>query len=280
MIGGLRLHRLAAAVAAAVVAVLAGTVWAADAPVPSVDEIVRRTNFAAYYQGRDGRADVTMTIRDAAGAERKREFAILRRDQQKADEPDAAFAGEQKLYVYFQRPADVNKMAYLVHKHPGGDDDRWLYLPALDLVKRIAAGDKRTSFVGSTFFYEDVSGRSTDLDRHELLETTANYYVLRNTPKDPASVEFSSFTMWVHRSTFLPVKIEYADREGRPYRAYEALKVETIQDLPTVTKARMKDLSRGGETVLEYTKVEYNIGLPEDIFTERYLRNPPRQYLR
>src|SRR5690606_38275237 len=104
---------------------------------------------------------------------------------------NGAYRSEQKFYVYFTRPADVNKMGFLVWKKLDTDDDRWLYLPALDLVKRIAASDKRTSFVGSDFYYEDVSGRDIDEDHHELIDTTDNYYVLKNTPRNPSSVEFA-----------------------------------------------------------------------------------------
>ena len=272
------LVKFSVAAASALVFAAGAHLFAGEAP--SVDEIVKRTNYTSYYQGADGRADVKMTIKDSQGRERVREFTILRRDGQAPGQNDADFTGEQKFYVYFQRPADVNRMAYMVHKHLQRDDDRWLYLPALDLSKRIAASDKRTSFVGSDFFYEDVSGRSTDLDRHELLETTDTYYVLKNTPKDPDSVEFSSFTMYIHKSTFIPVLVEFHDKQGAKYRAAQALKVETIQGHATVTKSVMKNLRAGGETLLEYSKVEYDIGLPEDIFTEQYLRNPPRKYLR
>jgi hypothetical protein len=160
------------------------------------------------------------------------------------------------------------------------DDDRWLYLPALDLVKRIAATDKRTSFVGSDFFYEDVSGRNVKADVHELTKTTDNYYVLKNTPKKPKEVEFTYYIMWIHRKTFIPVKIEYFDSEGKKYRIYEALKVETIQKRPTVTKARMRNLKSKGQTVTEYTGVKYDMDIPEEVFTERFLRRPPQKYLR
>ena len=64
------------------------------------------------------------------------------------------YAGEQKFYVYFHQPADVSKMTFLVWKHLDKDDDRWMYLPKIDLVKRIAGSEKRTSFVGSDYFYE------------------------------------------------------------------------------------------------------------------------------
>jgi hypothetical protein len=204
----------------------------------------------------------------------------LRWDEPPPGEKRAQHTGDQKYYLYFQRPADVNKMVFMVWKHLDRDDDRWLYLPALDLVKRIASKEKRTSFVGSHFFYEDVSGRNIEADVHELAQTTKNYYVLKNTPKEPEAVEFAHFIMWIHRGSFIPVKIEYFNDRGEKYRVYEALKVETIQGYPTVTQSRMKDLRIGGETLLQYRDVQYDIGLPEGIFTERYLRRAPAEYLR
>jgi len=249
----------------------------------SVDDIVHRTNVVAYYQGKDGRARVAMTITDKQGRTRNREFTILRWDAPPPEGSTVAedeWTGDQKFYVYFERPADVAKMVFIVWKHVVGDDDRWLYLPALDLVKRIAASDKRTSFVGSDFFYEDVSGRNIDLDAHELAKTTDTYYVLKNSPKDPDTVEFSYYVMWIHKSSFVTVKTEYYDKQGEKYREYAAEKVDMIDGFPTVTKARMKDLRTGSETVNEYSGVEYNIGIPEEIFEERYLRRPPTRYLR
>ncbi|MDF1576856.1 MAG: outer membrane lipoprotein-sorting protein [Desulfobulbales bacterium] len=245
-------------------ALSAGKVEAA----PSVEEIVDKANLAAYYAGDDGRSDVRMTITDGQGRTRNREFVILRKDIKDG--------GEQRFYVYFEKPGDVRKMVFMVHKFIGRDDDRWMYLAKLDLVKRIAASDKRTSFVGSHFFYEDVSGRGVDEDRHELIEETDSHYVVKNTPKLPGEVEFSSYTVWIDKETFLPTKAEYLDKEARPYREVEALETETIQGLPTVTKSQVRDLRSGGDTVSEFKNIKYDIGLEEDIFTERYLRRPPR----
>lgn len=239
-----------------------------------VEEVVQKANHAAYYQGADGKARVQMTIVDNQGRERSRDFTILRLDVE--DESD----GAQKMYVYFNRPADVNKTAFMVWKQLEGDDDRWLYLPALDLVKRIAASDERTSFVGSHFFYEDVSGRVPSEDTHVLVEETENYYVVESTPKNADVVEFSSYKNWIHRETFLPVRTEFYDSNGQPYRTYEALKVENIDGFQTVTESRMSDTRIGGHTTMGYSDVQYNLDLQEDLFTERYLRNPPRRYLR
>ncbi len=263
----------------AIFAAVAATTWITAAEL-DVAEIVQRANHAAYYQGRDGRAKVSMEIVDAQGRKRTRELTILRYDLESEGGNDQEFTGDQKMYVYFERPADVNKMAYLVHKHVGADDDRWLFMPGLNLVKRIAASDKRTSFVGSDFFYEDVSGRNPADDTHELIETTDDFYILNNIPKEPKSVEFAAYKVWIHKASFLPIKGEYYDGAGNVIRTMQALEVKEIQGFQTVTKSQMQDLRTGSTTTISYNRVEYNIGLSEDIFTERYLRNPPRAQLR
>lgn len=248
---------------------------------PTVDEIVNRANRAAYYQGRDGRALVHMTITDAQERTRERRLTILRRDAAVTDEvAGQAYRDEQKFYIYFHRPADVNKMVFMVWKHLQKDDDRWLYLPALDLVKRIAASDERTSFVGSNFYYEDVSGRDIDEDKHELMEETDHYYVLKSVPTDPSNVEFAWYKSFIHKTTFIPVQVEYYDERDEKYRVASAQEVETIQGYPTVTQSRMDDIRSGGHTVMEFLKVEYDVGIEEDIFSERYLRRAPRKHLR
>ena len=239
------------------------------ASAPDVSQIVEKSNLAAYYGGDDGRSLVSMTITDAQGRTRNREFVILRKD--------LTDGGKQNFYVYFKKPSDVRKMVFMVHKHIDADDDRWLYLPALDLVKRIAASDKRTSFVGSHFFYEDVSGRAVSEDSHNLLETTDQHYVLQSTPKNPETVEFKSYKIWIDKQTFLPIKAEYTDNQERLYRRVEALQTENIQGIATVTKAKVSDLISGGFTVSEFKQIQYNVGLKEKIFTERYLRRAPRE---
>jgi hypothetical protein len=256
-------------------------VLAADEPVSYVETIVNKANLIAYYQGQDGRAKVKMTITDKKGQARIREFIILRKDTKDG--------GDQNYYVYFLKPADVRKMVFMVHKHTDlkTDDDRWLYLPSLDLVRRIAASDKRTSFVGSDFLYEDVSGRNLLEDTHELIDTTDKYYIVKNVPKAPDSVEFNYYNVSIDCETFVPMKMEFYDKNNKLYRTIETQKVdmievkeaEQINKFPTVIKSVVKDLNTGSTTEMEFTDVQYNINL-ENIFTERYLRKPPIEAIR
>lgn len=246
------------------------------APFSSAQEldanaIVDRANLAAFYAGADGRSEARMRIIDGQGREQRRQFTVLRRDLEDA--------GDQQFLVVFSQPSDVRGTTFLVHKHVQGDDDRWLYLPALDLVKRIAAGDKRTSFVGSHYYYEDVSGRRPSEDMHERVETTDEYFVLRHVPKDPASVEFASYVTWIDRETFIPMKIEYYGAGGDPIRRVEVQNVESISGYPTVTGSRISDLRSGGYTDLQFRFIAYDLGIEEDSFNERALRSPPQQWL-
>lgn len=268
----------------AVLMTCAGAACAAGSPDGvSVDEIVGKANHTALYQGGDVRGRVEMVITDRQGRERKRVFTMLRKDVGEGDR-------DQRYYVLFHEPADVRKTVFMVYKHAaaGKDDDRWLYLPGLDLVKRIAAGDKRTSFVGSDFLYEDISGRSVTEDRHELLRTTDRHYVLKNMPKQPQSVEFAYYLAYVDRKSFMPVMMEFFKKADRLYRVIEVERLENVAArdngravvYPTAMKTIARDLDTGSRTEMVFSAVGYNSGLKDDLFTERYLRKPPREAVR
>ncbi|MDH3275264.1 MAG: outer membrane lipoprotein-sorting protein [Gammaproteobacteria bacterium] len=235
------------------------------------DDIIARADLAAYYAGGDGRSEVRMIISDAQGREQRRQFTVLRRDIEDA--------GDQQFLVVFSQPSDVRNTVFLVDKHMDRDDDRWLYLPGLDLVKRVSAGDKRTSFVGAHYFYEDVSGRRPSDDSHELIETTDEYYVLRHVPVDLQSVEFASYITWIDRETFLPMKIDYTNAAGNLYRRVEVFDVGNFDGHPTVTSSRVSDILTGGKTDMQFRFIKYDIGLPDSVFSERSLRTPPRDWL-
>ena len=107
---------------------------------------------------------------------------------------------------------------------------------------------------------------------------TETYHVLKSTPKEPGEVEFSYYRTWIHKASFIPVRIEYHDKNDEKYRYCENLEVQQIDGKPTVVKGLMQDIKRGEETLVESSRVEYDVDLPEEIFSERYLRNPPDQY--
>ena len=243
---------------------------------PDGKSIMNEVLSVYYYARQDAKSEIFMRIVNRQGQTRERRLTLLR-----LDETDG---GKQSYYIYFHEPADVEGMSFLVLKHPGRDDDRWLYLPSIDLVKRIATSDKRTSFAGSDFTYEDVSGRDLDEDDHELLDEESlgerSTFVVKSTPKRFGEVEFSSRKFWIDKATHLPLKVEHYDLKGTLYKVYETSEIQTIQGTPTITKAVMKDLGSGHETEITIKTISYDVGITSDLFQERLLRRPPTKWIR
>jgi len=246
----------------------------ARAADPSANEIVKRSLEAFYYAGNDMRAKVTMKLINPQGQVREREMTMLR--------INLGTSGDQRYYIYFHGPADVKGTSFMVWKYPAKESDRWIYIPTLRLVKRVAADDKRSSFVGSDFTYEDVSGRDLEDDAHALLRKEKlggrPTYVIESKPK--ASADYSRRLSWIDSERGLPLKEEYLDARNEPLRVFTADKVEQTGKQWTVTARSMKNLQSGHRTEVVYQAVEYDIGLKPDIFTERYLRDAPAQWVR
>lgn len=238
----------------------------------NVDDIIKKSNLASYYAGEDGSAQARMIIVDTNGNKQMRQFTILRKDQEDL--------GDQDMLVFFSRPTDVQGTVFRVTKKVQADDDRWLYLPALDLVKRISAGDKRTSFVGAHFYYEDVSGRNPAEDNFTLISSDDNSYLIKAVPKDPSSVEYAYYQITIDKKTYLPMKASYFNEQQKIIREMQVLAVQDIEGFPTVVHAKMTQLSDGSFTEMQFRNVKYNVGLPENIFSERSLRTPPKAWLR
>ncbi|MEJ2182627.1 MAG: outer membrane lipoprotein-sorting protein [Nitrospirota bacterium] len=254
--------------AAAAVLLLAGSLHAMQA-----GEIIRKSQSAFLSQGEDFKARVVMKLITKDGKERLREMTMLRKNYT---------GGEQKYFIYFFRPADVRDMTFMVHKYPGRDDDRWLFVPAINMVRRIAAKDKASSFVGSDFSYEDVSGRDPEEDAHELVREEAlngrDCYVVKSTPK-AGDMDWSHKLTWVDKENFLPLKEEYFDRRGEPYRVFTADEVMNVDGFPTVTRRTMRNLRSGHRTEVAFIKTEYNVGIKDSLFSERFLRRPPKRWI-
>jgi hypothetical protein len=262
-------------VAALVVASALGAffVGGTHAQAPTSLEIATKSNQVFYYAGSDMKVRILMTLTSSGGQARIREMTMLRRNE--------GTAGEQKYFIYFHQPADVKAMTFLVVKYPGKDDDRWIFVPAVNMVKRIAAKDASQSFVGSDFTYEQVSGRDVDADEHKLLREEKvgdrDCYVLESTARSPA--EYSRKVAWIDKATFLPSKEEYYDAKGELFKVFSADEIKDIGVVPTIVQRTMTNTKTGHATTVVFKETAYDVGIEDDIFSERYLREPPRKWV-
>lgn len=246
------------------------------AAAQNADEIMKKSHMAYYYAGDDGQVEVTMHL-FKGGRERTREFSMLRIDIEDG--------GNQKYYTYFKKPSDVSRMSFMVHKQADGNDARWIYVPAVDLIKPISADDKNSSFVGSDFSYEDVSGRHWTEDNHTLVNADGDLdgtpvFIIESVPKDEGYDGFAKKISYIDKASYLPLKEEYFNDKGEMIKTFTAEKIEDIDGIKTVTVRRMDNLEKGTHTIVEFNDIKYDVGLDESIFTERYLKNPPRKYIK
>lgn len=253
---------------ALVTALTFATATPAHAQTPGAEEMVKKELAAFYYSGKDMSARVSMRLINAQGNVRQRDMVMLRTN--KGD------AGDQRYMMMFDAPADVKGMSFLIWKYAKAEGDRWMYFPALKAIKRIAADDKKSSFVGSDFTYEDVSGRPLGDEQHTFVRNDQvggrKVYVVDSRPKGGA--DYAMRSIWIDQERWLPLKEEYVDAQGKPLRVFSADKVEQVGGMWTVTERSMKNLQTGHKTEVVFKDIKYNVALSDDVFTERNLKNP------
>ena len=159
----------------------------------SADWVARQIENRA--SGRDARSEIRMLLFDRRGGTRERKLVLttLRGASKGGAAPDAP-AGD-RLLVRLTYPNDIRGTGFLVWEHADAEDERFLYLPALGRVRRIAGAESQERFVGSDFTYEDIGGREFDDYTYTLLSpddvweapdgTRHSAYRLESRSKDP-----------------------------------------------------------------------------------------------
>ncbi|MBI4667825.1 MAG: outer membrane lipoprotein-sorting protein, partial [Elusimicrobia bacterium] len=161
-------------------------------------------------------------------------------------------------------------------------DDRWMFIPALNMTQRIAAHDAGSSFVGSDFTYEDVSGRDIEADAHKIIKEEEldgkSCWVIESVPKNAAS--YKRKLSWIEKSGRLPLKDEYYDVQDQLFKVFLADEIKEVDGIPTVVKRTMKNVKTGHQSVVELTQVHYRLALKPEAFNERSLKSPPKEWIK
>lgn len=179
-------------------------------------------------------------------------------------EIEGAGEGDHSMNVFLS-PKDVAGTAILIYAHGLTPDDQWLYLPAIERVKRISTRSKSGPFVGSEFAYEDISTWVPEKYTYRFLQQENlagnDCFKVENTP----AYEDSGYTKlheWVDSKIFHPRKIEYYDRKG------DLLKTLTFEDYKIYegqywkpSKMIMVNHQTGRSTELLWNEYKFRTGL-------------------
>ena len=184
--------------------------------------------------------------------------------------------GTTKDVIMFHSPAAVKETRFLSVENTDRDDDQWIYLPALERVRRIAGSEGDSSFMGTDFTYNDMQSREIDEDTHILLREEKikqwDCYVVESIPKDPSSTQYSKRVQWIIKDSWVPVKGELYDREGRLLKIMTVERLENVQGFWTPINTRMENVQTGHATELNIQKLVYNQDISEELFTVNFLR--------
>lgn len=217
--------------------------------------------------GRDATSVSRMELVERGKAARVRELVTYRQVRR---------GGEAANLLRFVAPDDIAGTGLLSVDKADGASDQWLYLPALDRVRRVAGERKGGRFVGSELYFEDLQERRPDLDRHRLIgrETLGGVAceVLESVPLDADSTVYRRRVSWVDPQTALVLRVDYFEKDdASPSKRWLLVDKKRIQGYWTVTDSRMIDLASGRETRMVVESVQYDRRLPARLFTAQAL---------
>ena len=258
-------------------------------PALTADQIARRVQ--DRETGRDSRAELRMKLFDRRDRSRERALTLLTlRGRQAPGAPKSAPDGD-RLLIRFTYPNDIRGTSFLVWKHPAAaasparEDERFLYLPSLGRVRRIAGSEAQESFVGSDFSYEDIGGRELEEFTYTLVDENAAWtapdgasrpaYRLASTRKD-RSAAFPRVVSLILKDSFVVVQADVFNRREEKQKVYAVRRLGQLQGIWTVLESVMTNDLDKTRTELLIEKIEYNVGLAEDAFSRRALEGAAR----
>jgi hypothetical protein len=208
-----------------------------------------------------------MVLTEKGRAPRIRELVTFRLDKTR---------GETANLIRFLEPEDIAGTGLLSIDKADGSTDQWLYLPALDRVRRISSDRKGGRFVGSDLYFEDLQERKPSKDRQRLLgkqlENGILCDVLESVPLDADDSVYKKRISWIDPVTAIPQRVDYFEQSGNtPSKRWLLRSKKRTQGYWTLTDSRMIDLESGHETRLVIDTALYDQKLPAKLFTSQAL---------
>jgi outer membrane lipoprotein-sorting protein len=217
---------------------------------------------------KDSASNMLMTLKNRHGQESIRKIRIRTLE--------VGGDGDKSLTI-FDNPRDVKGTAFLNHTHKVGDDDQWLYLPALKRVKRISSRNKSGSFMGSEFSYEDISSRELEKYTYKWIRDEMyngqECFVVEYYPVDKKNSGYTRQVSWVDKKEYRTLKVEYFDRKKSHlktlrFKGYQ----QYLNKFWRPDKMNMVNHQNGKSTQLEFSDYRFQTGLMDRDFSKNSLK--------
>jgi hypothetical protein len=217
--------------------------------------------------------DSTMTLNNDKGQQRVRKTHSVSLLQ-----PNGI---DSKIMIRFLFPGDVEGTGYLQVQHYDGQDDMWIYLPALKKVRRLVADEKKNSFVGSDFSYGDILIPVVDTYTYTLVKTDMldgeDCWVIEAVPATEQIKKdygYAKKIAWIRKSNFMEKKIEFFDTSGRPLKTMivpEVKEIDTAHHKWWALRRDIANIQTGHRTSITFENLDTTKPVGDEFFTPRYL---------
>ncbi len=244
--------------------------WPAQAGILAT-EIAQKSE--DVYPGRDQTAKLTFTIKDSTGGERK---SVLRRFWKN-------YRGQKgldfKVLVFNEYPPDAKGSSFMLWSYDpqsGKPADRWLYIPILNKVNKLANNVDTGGIASSDLNPNDMVSRPVDRDTHKLLgeETVGNrsYYMIESTPiKLDPSYTYGKVVKWITKDTSLKERVDYYDIQGKLLKT-QFITWKPVKDAWVWEKVVINNAQTGSETYLSINDIKTDTGIVDSFFSDRTMK--------
>jgi len=235
---------------------------------PGAAEILRRVLDSDPWGLNGAEIKATVTLTDKRGSVRQLSFVAASREH---DPPLS------KSLVRFSAPPDLAGAGFLQIQRRDGDDERFLFLPALKRARRISGNLRANAFMGTDFSF-------ADLDRRDLRDGEAKKlpgekigssqcYVLDVIPRREDAA-YSHLELWIRKDNFLILRQKMYDHSNAHVKTFEAREIRRVSGDWFISKSLMTDHKNQHSTLLELQSIVVNAAIPDDEFTVRALERP------
>jgi len=231
-----------------------------------------KTFFDHLYVKTDEKSIISIRLVNKQGMERNRKiFMYVKKN------PD----GTTSSLIKFIAPQEMVDTGLLSLENKDRDSDQWLYLPAFKKTKRVAGADKQDSFMGTDFTFEDIQVERPDNYNYKTIKEEnvdgKDCWVIEATPR-PQHKEtgYSKRILWLDKKTNFASKIEYYNKKETLEKTQYPSELVNESGRWIANQTKIVSHEKEHKTYLVVEKRLTNTGIPDDIFTIRYLEKPSR----
>ena len=225
----------------------------------TADDVIRKA--MDNYRGLTSHGQMSMTIH--------------RQDWQREMAMNTWTEGDKRTLVRVTAPAkDTGNGTLSV------DGNMWTYSPKVNRVIKVPASMMSQNWMGSDFSNKDVSKDTDIIDQYQH-QLVGNYeqdghhvYVIRSIPHEEAAVVWGKEVLHI-RDDWVILEHQFWDQDDTRVKTLRTLEIQEMDGRNVATVIRMgKEDATDEWTEVRTTLVDFDIELPENLFTLSNLRNP------